>query len=309
MKYENFIDFFSNIDADNSKIISRWEEISKRKKRVSSIVNIIVIILDILILYKLKTLSLYVIVPIFIMDIFIVIMSQILVGNGDVIKFNNDYKEDIINKLLANFVDELDYIPLKSMPSEIYDEADYEGYYNEYSSDDYFEGKICGQKIIMADLLVEEETTEKDMDGNEEKKSRTVFNGLFGKINLNKSINCNLKITRDYGFSSNEQKVEIDSNEFEKIFNVYSNNNIITMQLLTADIQEAILELYNKYKIDFYIFIKNDKMYILFNTESMFEVFSIQHTPTEVLEKYFEIMKFVYKLVEKMLTTIEDTPV
>ena len=46
-------------------------------------------------------------------------------------------------------------------------------------------------------------------------------------------------------------------------------------------------------------------MYVLFDTESMFEVFSTKDNPSEVLKKYFEIMTFIYILIEKILKTIE----
>lgn len=212
--------------------------------------------------------------------------------------------------MLQNFIDELDYIPLKEKPSDIFDEANYGGYYNSYVSDDYFEGKINNQNIKMADLLVQRITVEKDKDGNEEKKVMTIFGGLFGKIELEKSINSNLNITRDYSSSIKKtQKLEMDSYGFEKIFNVYTDNNIIAMQLLTSDIQEGLLDIYNKYKIDFHIIIKQNKMYVLFDTESMFEVFSTKDNPSEVLKKYFEIMTFIYILIEKILKTIESTQI
>lgn len=142
------------------------------------------------------------------------------------------------------------------------------------------------------------------------KKVMTIFGGLFGKIELEKSINSNLNITRDYSSSIKKtQKLEMDSYGFEKIFNVYTDNNIIAMQLLTSDIQEGLLDIYNKYKIDFHIIIKQNKMYVLFDTESMFEVFSTKDNPSEVLKKYFEIMTFIYILIEKILKTIESTQI
>jgi len=310
MKYENFIEFFSSLNAENDEITSRWEALSKKQQKISLITVIVILVIDAVILYKAKVFSIFVMAPIFIVDIFIFIISKIIFGNKEVEQFNKDYKEKVINKMLENFIDELDYIPLKSLPSNIYDEANYGGTYNKYYSDDYFEGKINGQKIVMADLLVQEETRTKDKDGNEETETTTIFNGLFGKINLDKSINANMTITKDHGFSFfNKQKLEMDSFEFEKVFNVYTDNDIIAMQLLTADIQEDILELYNKYKINFYITIMQNRMYVLFNTGSMFEVFSTKKSPNEVLEKYFEIMKFIYKLVEKMLKTIESTQI
>ena len=310
MKYENFIEFFSSLDADNNEINSRWEELSKKKRKANLITLIIILVIDAFILYKIKFFSIFAIVPIFIVDVFIFIISQIFSGSKDVTQFNKDYKDKVINKMLENFIEELDYIPLKSLPSNIYDEAKYGGHYNRYYSDDYFEGKINNQKIVMADLLVQEETKTKDKDGNEETETTTIFNGLFGKINLDKSINCNMTIAKDYGFSFlKKQKLEMDSYEFEKVFNVYTDNNIISMQLLTSDIQEDILALYNKYKINFHISIMYNNMYLLFNTGSMFEVFSTKNSPNEVLEKYFEIMKFIYNLVNKLLITIESTQI
>ena len=310
MKYENFIEFFSSLDADNDEITSRWDELSKKQRKISLITIIIILVIDAFILYKAKVFSMFVIVPIFIIDVFVFIISKIISGNEDVVQFNKEYKDKVINKMLENFIEELDYIPLKSLPSSIYDEAKYGGHYNRYYSDDYFEGKINNQKIVMADLLVQEETKTKDKDGNEKTETTTIFNGLFGKINLDKSINCNMTIAKDYGFSFfNKQKLEMDSYEFEKAFNVYTDNNIISMQLLTSDIQEDILALYNKYKINFHISIMHNKMYVLFNTGRMFEIFSTKNSPNEVLEKYFEIMKFIYNLVNKILITIESTQI
>lgn len=308
MKYEDFNEFFSSIDADNNEVISKWEELSKRKRKVSIIVVIILLIIDALILYKVRTFSLFVIMPIFIIDIFIYIISQIATNGEDIEQFNNDYKEKFVNKMLENFIEELDYIPLKGLSRNVFDEAKYGGNYNKYYSDDYFEGKINNQKIVMADLNVQEEIKKKDKDGNETTETTTIFNGLFGKINLSKSINTTIYVTREYGFFD-EQKLEMDSYEFEKAFSVYAENKITAMQLLTSDVQEDILELYNKYKIDFNIIIRNDKMYVLFETGSMFEIFSTRNNPNEVLEEYFEIMKFIYKLVDKILKTIDSTQI
>ena len=309
MKYENFTDFVSNMGTDNNNIMSRWDELRKKNKKINLITILILLIIDILVLFILK-ISTNSIFSIIMADVFIYIIIYVIFEGRDISQFNNDYKENVISKMLENFITNLDYVPSKRMPSYIYDEAKYGGYYNKYSSDDYLEGSINGQKIIMADLLVQEETTHTDSDGIETSDTKTIFNGLFGKIELNKSINSNLKITRNHGISLfNKNKIEMDSYDFEKTFNVYSDNNIIAMQLLTADIQEDILDLYNKYKINFDIIVMNNKMYVLFNTGNMFEVFSNKKNPNEMLEKYFEIMKFIYKLVDKILKTIETTQI
>ncbi len=98
-------------------------------------------------------------------------------------------------------------------------------------------------------------------------------------------------------------------NIFEELFTVLSNNNVIAMQLLTIDLQEDILELYNNAKLDFDIVIKNNNMYVFFETGDMFEVYSTRYSPKEVLEKYFEIMKFITKIVEKISKAIGETQI
>ena len=333
MKYKNFDDFFSSIDINKNEMIDNWENLKKRKKKITIITTIVMItiILSLFYLICYNTKLIRLIIPMFIL--FVIIITKLINTESkiskEIIKSNQEYKEKIIEKMLQNFIDELDYIPLKEMPSDIFDEANYGGYYNSYVSDDYLEGKINNQNIKMADLLVQRITVEKDKDGNEEKKVMTIFGGLFGKIELEKSINSNLNITSDTSKSfikwvdfnvsydalndtssiKKTQKLEMDSYGFEKIFNVYTDNNIIAMQLLTSDIQEGLLDIYNKYKIDFHIIIKQNKMYVLFDTESMFEVFSTKDNPSEVLKKYFEIMTFIYILIEKILKTIESTQI
>ena len=323
MKYESFNEFFSNLDVDNNEINLRWKKLRKKRRKSFLITLIIILTIDAFIIYKVKSLLssglfetvglfgiFFAMISIFVVDMFIFIISMLIFGGKDVVQFNKEYKDKVINKLLENFIEELDYIPLKGLPRNVYNEANYNNHYNRYHSDDYFEGKINNQKIVMADLLVEEETQKIDTDGNEQTEVETIFYGLFGKINLNKSINSNLIIEKDNVFRFHkESSLDMDSTEFEKTFNVYSDNNIIGMQLLTSDIQEDILELYNKYKISFYISIMHDKMYVLFNTGSMFEVFSTKYSPNVVLEEYFDIIKFIYRLVDKILKTIDSTQI
>ena len=299
------------MDVEDEKILEQWQELKKRKKVVNRITIAIIIMIDIIVLYKLKTISLFASMPILIIDLFIYVIAMVISSNGKkTTKLNNEYKEKMVNKMLSNFIDELDYIPKKGLPSEIYNEANYDRNYNRYYSDDYLEGKIKNQKIVMADLNVAREEVKRDKDGNLKTETITIFQGLFTKINLNKSINSNLKITRNhYLMNSTEKKLELESSEFEKKFEVYTDNPIIGMQMLTADIQEDILEIYNKYKSDFHILIYRNEMYILFETGRMFELFSTKYTPSEILKKYFEIMKFIYKIVEKILNTIEDTEI
>ena len=129
-----------------------------------------------------------------------------------------EIKENIINNLICNFYDNVDYIPKKLMPEEIYDAAKYNEYYNRYYSDDYMEAQLNNKyKIKMAEVHTVDEETHTDSHGNTTTTRTTKFHGLFAQIRMEKSINSSLLIRRNNLFAR-KNKLEMDSNEFEKLF-------------------------------------------------------------------------------------------
>lgn len=137
MKYKNFDDFFSSIDINKNEMIDNWENLKKRKKKITIITTIVMItiILSLFYLICYNTKLIRLIIPMFIL--FVIIITKLINTESkiskEIIKSNQEYKEKIIEKMLQNFIDELDYIPLKEMPSDIFDEANYGGYYNSLS--------------------------------------------------------------------------------------------------------------------------------------------------------------------------------
>ena len=133
MKYKNFDDFFSSIDINKNEMIDNWENLKKRKKKITIITTIVMItiILSLFYLICYNTKLIRLIIPMFIL--FVIIITKLINTESkiskEIIKSNQEYKEKIIEKMLQNFIDELDYIPLKEMPSDIFDEANYGGYY------------------------------------------------------------------------------------------------------------------------------------------------------------------------------------
>ena len=61
-------------------------------------------------------------------------------------------------------------------------------------------------------------------------------------------------------------KIEMDSQEFEKYFDIYGENKIIAMQILTADVMNTMIEFREQSKIQYELTIKQDQIYIRFHT-------------------------------------------
>ena len=104
----------------------------------------------------------------------------------------------------------------------------------------------------------------------------SIFCGLFNKIFLSEDTGVRLSIVNKkdyYGKQIPDAKIDIDSTEFENKFNVYADDKVKAMQILTADVIEGLMEIANSDLNVFDIYIDKHTLYIriMFNTP-MFEM-------------------------------------
>ena len=198
------------------------------------------------------------------------------------------------------------------MPEYIYKQARYE-HYDRYLSNDYLEAQIDEKySIQMADVLTKEIREYEDNEGEKRKEEITMFDGIFAKIAMDKSINTELRIMQDKEFRFDKNRINMDSGEFEKYFDVKSSNQIITMQILTADVMEELVEFENNTKIKYDIYINNNDLYlrIHFGTLNVrIEEMKTGVLDKKILEKYFKMINFTYNLSKKLIETINNTEI
>ena len=326
MKYDKFEDFLNSVKDTITPIKEKWAVENKILTKKYNKFKIFIVIFDIILfiitskyLAYFNTPDLYfkfakyalIVLVIIMIDAFLAVIYDTLTFNVNKVNTNKEYKDKIINKMLENFVDELEYDPQKGIDEKTYKDSLYDDYYDDYKSEDYFTGKINNQFVKMSDVYVTEEVEEEDKDGNKHTRTEIIFNGLFGKVKLSKSIGANVQITPN-GSRFNvkgSKRLDMDSREFESIFDVYTNNPIVAMQILTVNIEEDMAELQKTQDIRVEINIMDDNMYILFHTNNMFEIYRADEKGDKALEKYFEIMKFITKIINKITQAIDDTSI
>ena len=126
---------------------------------------------------------------------------------------------------------------------------------------------------------------------------------------MEKNINANLRITSD--ILQYDNKMEMDSSEFEKEFNVFASDRIKCMQILTADIMEQIIEFKEKTNKKFDIYINDDKIYLRFHKNYLFEP---KYKANEILDKkslksYYDILNFTCELTNKIIKVINEVEI
>lgn len=302
--------------TDNSELNNAWKEVKKKSDRANKMAITTCLIIDIfiIVMFYCKKVNfdspfflMHIIMFVLITNIFAFIIINGIYSGKEKNKYNEKYKKVVINKLIDNFYDNLEYFPKKGMPEYIYQEAKYE-YYDTYTSDDYFEAQINNKyDIQMAEVLTQEKRTTTDSEGNTETTIITKFHGLFAKIIMHKSIKSELKIMQDKTILPND-KLKMDSSEFEKNFDVKASNPITGMQILTADVMEELVDFENKTKMKFDISIKGNELYLRFHSGNMFEPGKIKNgvLDKKLIKKYFYMLNFTYNLSNKLINVVNS---
>lgn len=319
---KNFEDLFKEIE-ENQEIKKSWQEAREEQKKMNKIRGIIAIITIVLglgfIILKMnlnsyKEFNAFLIIPslffIFFVNLIAFVITCLISKKQNAYKL--EFKQVIIKKLIDNFYDNLEYYPLKEMPERIYEKPNYNEYYNEYHSEDYFEGKIKNKYYIdMAEVFTEHVETHTDSEGNTHTTRTTIFHGLFAKVTSEKSITSELRIVQDKIGKYNKNRLNMDSSEFEKYFDVITDNKIIAMQLLTADVMEEMIEFENKTNMKYDIVVKENEIYLRFHCGDMFEPQSVRKgiINKAQLEKYFYMLNFTYNLSNRLIELINETEI
>lgn len=277
-----------------------------RKQKASKILTVIIVTIIIAIL-GIITLSGLAFVFLF---IFFIVDIIIIFNISKKYNYTGIFKKEVIETFIKECDSNLKFYPERGISSSIYREGEFEGYDN-YYSEDLIEG-ILDEKyaVMMSEVRTEDESTDSDGDTT----TTTLFHGIFGQVNTAKSIPGYIKIHSDKGFFgkvfSGKNKLEMDSSEFEKHFDVFATEKIVAMQILTSDIMEMLIEFKEKSKIKYEITLKGEKMYIRFHTGGVFEpkLFG-QSLDFNMLKKYYDIIEFIFNVTRQFNKVIEETEI
>lgn len=246
-------------------------------------------------------------VPIFIIGAVITCITiPLFIYNPFIKKFEKLYKHNIIYCLVNSYDSNLKFDENLGISHSIYDDAEFE-HYDEFNSNDYISGNIDGIiKFELSDIRTVQVTHTKNGTTR-----TTIFEGLFSSSNLAKNLHSTIKIHTDKGFLGkfleNKQLMQMDSQDFEKLFDVYSNNKILTMRILTSDIMDFLINFKKQNKIKFEITLKNQKLYIRIHCKNMFEAEILNNSlKFETIHKYYNFLDFMCQLNKKIYNVVNE---
>lgn len=293
----------------NIKIIKKYNNPFK-KMILLKLLSILIILLFLIFINS--TFAKYLIVP-FIISVIVLLTpfnfkDQILKNQ---LLYITSFKNAIINSFIKLLNKNLTYIPEGKENTELeekYSNAHFDDIeYSRFCADDYLEGYLDDSVFVkLSDITL----LSVYLKGDKEETAK-LFQGIFAYTNSTKDIDTYIKICKKHYFSfkniEKNNKVELDNSEFEKYFDVYSENSILAVRLLTADIMDVFIDFYKKFNITFEVVFKNNIIYLRFFTGPMFEPKLLGNImDKQFLYEYYCILDFILDVTKKVNAILDE---
>jgi len=283
----------------------------KRRKSIIRIISIYIAIIVLSILF-IGIFSNIRILPkinlIFIMLITIIIFKSTTRFLNEKEEYINKYKSDILIKVIQEISKDKIYFSKKGISLTDYLQAGFEtkNIFNEYKSSDYIGIETNNKKINLYNIKLnyKEIVDNKTITNN-------IFSGIYAYVMCNKKIE-NIRIEKNIqNLISREGQVILDNQNFEKYFNIFSRNRMLTMQVLTPQVMEKLLEFIKKNFTNFEIIIKDNKIHFKIYTQIIHPPMYVTLTKGNEDNKryvyyYYSIFKFIIELTQYLSNTIDE---
>lgn len=220
-------------------------------------------------------------------------------------KYQSKYKKYVIEHFITTINHSLTYKNINNNKLEkYYRDAQFQNFsYNQFNSEDYIYGYFDGIIIEMSDALLSKKTASNKIESS--------HSCIFSYSQIRKKVPQEIRLRKNKNMSKMEKnKVELDNEEFENYFDVFSNSRILAMEILTHDIMEEIIQFYNNCDIDFEIVIKESRIYIRYEVGDIFEgkIFK-KSTNKEALWICYNTLNFAISLALKINKILEEKEV
>jgi len=200
--------------------------------------------------------------------------------------YRSVFKKKIVKPILDSVLNDCNYDYTDGLTKEEYNLGEWEKY-DSYRSKDKISTSINNLNLVMSQVHTQERRKDSPTQFYD------MFYGIAGFVKLPKDIGCYVKVVNnEYNlFGTSYEKVEMDMVEFEKIFDIKTDDKVKIMQIFTIDVMTNIIELIKTNKVKFELYINNDMMNIRFHTGEVFEpnIYG-KAMQYEMLKRYYNIV-------------------
>ncbi|WP_394147979.1 DUF3137 domain-containing protein [Shewanella atlantica] len=196
-----------------------------------------------------------------------------------VMRYRSDVKEQVFPRIFRYFGDDFIFSSTHRMSISELKRSKLLPGYEDAHFEDYVQGTYKGVGIAINELKLT-----KEVRRDKRNETKTVFSGVMVQLGCHKSFSGHTVVVRNRGslinFLSDSFKrlsrVKLEDPRFEKLFDVFSSDQVEARYLLTVAFMERLQELANCFSGQFQCAFYEDKLLIMLaSRENRFELGSI----------------------------------
>ena len=252
--------------------------------------------------------------------IMVPIILGIIITVISTVKLNHQYKivfkkVFVVKALEAKFTD-LVYEPDRGMPYETIAGTKMMRMGDRYHSEDFISAKYKDIKFEQADVHIEEEDTSTDSDGHTTTTYVTIFKGRWMIFDFNKSFKADVQVVQK-GFGNSKvktmslfgkkddlfKKVSMESESFNKKFNVYAQNEHDAFYIITPSLMTRIEKLDELNKGKLLLCFINNRLHIgIYDNKDSFEPDSVfkEINEEEIVKRISGDIEMIAQFVDEL---------
>lgn len=233
------------------------------------------------------------------------VMLFLIIQGREIYKKN--YKRNVITALTKAYNPKLYYDSKTGISKYDYTMSNFDTSFNEFFSEDQIYGTLeNGIKIRTAEVATAIVNRTKQPDGTIKEDRTETYRGMYGIIKMPHNITSRIYIANDSITKRySENRIELDSAEFEKYYDCMSDEKVRALRVLTSEVIEKFNDIRRNSKFGFELKVEDDMIYFRYKCGQLFEPPTFGNgLDKELLKKYYRYIYFPLELVIKLSENI-----
>ena len=292
-----FVQLYNRIMTEN-----KTELESLRKRSKVKIIGLIIIC----IIFTIFIFALVAKIPIFVVLFFAILAAVISVSeniNTEKKRYAEIFKTKFVLPLVQAVFPSAEYAPKKRLGIHLYN-GGRANVYNDTFVNCHSEDTVitCDENhLVFSEVKLEDEVQTKD---GKQGVNVIVFWGLAGSFVSPVYFNLPIKILRNRVYYGD---IKMDSEEFEANFNVYAEDKIETLSILTADVMTKLVKIKKRFGDNLEIVFFADKVYFRIDYSNLFEAkLNSEALSIESIEKYYNLLCNIKDMSEYIMEVLKN---
>lgn len=194
----------------------------------------------------------------------IAIVIYILCVSAKSQELSSYYKQEVIAKVLQSFCENAVFTPERGIDEREFINSNLFTSPDRYHTEDLIEGKIGKTEFCCAEVHAEEKKTRVDSKGRTTNYWVDIFKGFIFIADFHKDFQGHTTVLRNSLLKLNfsGSRVKLENPDFEKKFDVYSNDQVEARYLLSPSMMERLLALDKQFNKNITISFHNSNIFI-----------------------------------------------